>query len=168
MIMSALAGAFLVARPRLRDAAFGRTVILLLQHGEDGAFGLVLNRQAETNDLPFPIFVGGPCQLQGLLMLHGHADWASESDESAGEVVAGVYLGDSASFDRLAEMPEGAAWKFKVFAGYSGWAPQQLETEMSEGAWIVLPGSAEHVFETPVDELWDRLAPPTIPEPSLN
>jgi len=166
--MSALAGTFLVARPTLRDGFFGRTVVLLLQHGPDGAFGLVLNRRAEAKELPFPVFLGGPCQLEGLLMLHGQDDWASQADEAPGSVMPGVYLGDAASFDRLAEMPEGAAWKFRVFAGYSGWGPQQLEAEMSQGAWIVLPASAELLFETTADELWDRLAPPTIPEPSMN
>ncbi len=166
--MSALAGAFLVARPTLRDGFFSRTVVLLLQHGDEGAFGLVLNRQADANELPFPVFIGGPCQLQGLLMLHGEADWVSQCEDAPGEVLAGVYLGDTASFDRLAEMPQGADWKFRVFAGYAGWGPKQLEAEMSQGAWIVLPANAEHLFETPADELWDRLAPPIIPEPSLN
>jgi putative transcriptional regulator len=166
--MSALAGAFLVARPALRDGFFSRTVVLLLQHGEEGAFGLVLTRPADASELPFPVFIGGPCQLQGLLMLHGETDWVDDAEEAPGEVLAGVYLGDAASFDRLAEMPAGVDWKFRVFAGYSGWGPKQLEAEMSQGAWIVLPASAEHLFETPADELWDRLAPSTIPEPSLN
>src|SRR5438874_4244837 len=103
--MSALAGTFLVARPTLRDGFFGRAVVLLLQHGPEGAFGLVLNRQAEAKELPFPVFLGGPCQLEGLLMLHGQDAWAGESDEAAGSVMPGVYLGDAASFDRLAAMP---------------------------------------------------------------
>ncbi len=166
--MSSLAGAFLVARPTLRDPFFGRTVVLLLQHGTEGAFGLVLNRPAQADDLPFPVFVGGPCQLQGLLMLHGHPEWRKHAEEGEGEICSGVFLGDAASFERLAEMPEGASWKFRVFTGYAGWGPKQLEAEMAQGAWIVLPPSAEHLFETPVGELWDRLAPPTIPEPSLN
>jgi putative transcriptional regulator len=166
--MSSLGGTFLVARSTLRDPFFGRTVVLLLQHSAEGAFGLVLNRPAKGEELPFPVYIGGPCQLQGLLMLHGHEDWLSASGEHQGEVVPGVFLGDAASFDRLGQMPEGANWKFRVFTGYAGWAPKQLEAEMAEGAWIVLPATAEHLFDTPVDELWQRLAPPTIREPSLN
>jgi putative transcriptional regulator len=166
--MSALAGALLVARPTLRDPFFGRTVILLLQHGSEGAFGLVLNRLADAKDVPFPVFVGGPCPLQGLLMLHGHQEWLEKPDQKEGEVCPGVFLGDAASFERLAEMPEGAEWRFRVFTGYSGWGPKQLEGEMGQGAWIVVPASAEHLFLTPTEELWPRLAPPTIPEPSLN
>ena len=166
--MSALAGTFLVARPTLRDGFFSRTVVLLLQHGEEGAFGLVLNRPGKAEDMPFPVYIGGPCELQGLLMLHGHEDWRSAPDEKPGEVCPGIFLGDAASFERLAGMPEGADWKFRVFTGYSGWGPSQLEAEMAQGAWIVLPATAEHMFVTPAGELWERLAPPTLPEPSLN
>src|SRR5438270_13803129 len=105
--MSSLSGAFLVARPTLRDPFFGRSVVLLLEHGPEGAFGLVLNRPAPAGELPFPVYVGGPCQPKGLLMLHGHQEWLSDSPDHAKEVCAGVYLGDPASFDRLAELPEG-------------------------------------------------------------
>jgi putative transcriptional regulator len=166
--MSALAGTFLVARPTLRDGYFGRTVVLLLQHGPEGAFGLILNRLAEAEDLPFPVHIGGPCELQGLLMLHGHRDWLDDTEEKPGELSPGIFLGDMASFERLSKMPKGAGWKFRVFMGYSGWGPKQLESEMAQGAWIVVPASAERLFETPVADLWERLAPPTIPEPSLN
>jgi putative transcriptional regulator len=166
--MSTLVGTFLVARAALRDTFFGRTVILMLQHSAEGAFGLVLNRPAKAEQLPFPVYVGGPCQLQGLLMLHGHADWLGDGADHSGQLCPGVYLGDAASFDRLADMPADASWKFRVFTGYSGWGPQQLENEMAQGAWIVIPATAEHLFETPADDLWSRLAPPTLPEPSLN
>jgi putative transcriptional regulator len=166
--MSSLVGTLLVARPTLRDGFFSRTVILLLQHGSEGAFGLVLNRPAKAEGLSFPVFVGGPCEMQGLLMLHGHADWMDKGEESPGEVCPGVFMGDEATFERVSGMTEDAEAKFRVFTGYSGWGPDQLETEMADGAWIVLPGSAEHLFETPAAELWEKLAPPTLPEPSLN
>src|SRR3954471_11141767 len=93
--MSELAGTFLVARPTLRDQFFGWTVILLLQHGKDGAFGLVLTHPAPAEELPFPVYVGGPCELQGLLMLHGHEDWLSDAEDRPGEVCPGVFLGDA-------------------------------------------------------------------------
>ena len=165
--MSSLVGALLVARPTLRDGFFSRTVILMLQHGDEGAFGLVLTHPAKAEGLPFPVFVGGPCEMQGLLMLHGHAEWTDKGD-GPGEVCPGVFMGDSDSFEKLSQMPEEADWKFRVFTGYSGWGPKQLEGEMAEGAWIVVPGNGEHLFDTPPDELWEKLAPPTLPEPSLN
>jgi putative transcriptional regulator len=166
--MSKLAGTFLVARPTLRDPFFGRSVVLLLDHGTEGAFGLVLNRPAQAAELPFPVFIGGLCQPQGLLMLHGHSDWVKTPDERPGEVCPGVFVGDTDTFNRLGEMPDDAQWKFRVFTGYAGWGPQQLEGEMAQGAWIVLPASGERLFGTPAEELWERLSPPPIPEPSLN
>jgi putative transcriptional regulator len=166
--MSSLAGTFLVARPTLKDAFFGRTVVLLLQHGSEGAFGLVLTHPAKAKELPFPVYVGGPCKLEGLLMLHGHEDWLDDGEDRPGEVCPGVFLGDATTFDRLSEMPEGADWKFRVFTGYSGWGPDQLEAEMAQGAWIVLPATGERLFGSTSDELWHQLAPTTIREPSLN
>ena len=65
LVLIALAGSFLVARPVLKDPSFRQTVVLLLQHGAAGAFGLVVNRQATVEGLPFPVFVGGPCEAQG-------------------------------------------------------------------------------------------------------
>src|SRR2546429_7938511 len=73
--MPSLAGSFLVAKPELQDSNFHQTVVLLLQHGSEGAFGLVVNRPAKTEGLPFPVFHGGPCQAPGLILLHGHAGW---------------------------------------------------------------------------------------------
>jgi len=166
--MSSLAGTFLVARSPLRDPFFGQSVVLLLEHGSEGAFGLVLNRPTKAGELPFPVYVGGPCQPQGLMMLHGHPEWAAKAGEGPGEVCPGIFVGDADSFNRLGEMPDDAQWKFRVFTGYAGWGPQQLESEMSQGAWIVLPADAERLFGTPAEELWQRLAPPTIREPSMN
>jgi putative transcriptional regulator len=165
MVMSSLAGSFLIARPAMVDPFFGRSVILLLQHGLEGAFGLVLNRPAEAKELPFPIFVGGPCKMDGLLMIHGLEEWAKESDETTMEVCPGVYLGTSEQFEKATEA---LSEKFRVFTGYAGWGPNQLETEMELDGWIVLPANGEIIFGTPVQDLWEALAPPTLPEPSMN
>src|SRR5436190_19561493 len=93
MVMSSLAGRFLVARSSLRDGFFGRSVILLLQHGPDGTFGLVLNRPAKAKEVSFPIFVGGPCKMAGLLLIHGRQDWLDSDDEPQMDVCPGVYVG---------------------------------------------------------------------------
>src|SRR5438067_961646 len=106
--MSSLAGSFLVARPVLKDPSFRQTVVLLLQHGAAGAFGLVVNRQATVEGLPFPVFVGGPCEAQGLLMLHGHADWVEETaDEPKPEVAPGIFVGDAGSLSRATQSGTG-------------------------------------------------------------
>ena len=164
--MSSLAGNFLVARPVLDDPNFNRTVVLLLQHGPEGAFGLVVNRPVESSKLPFPIYLGGPCKLEGMLLLHGHAEWLEE--EGAGEVCPGVYMGDSACAERVANSEPGQNLRFKMFSGYSGWGPQQLESELAEKAWAVVRANSELVFETPLEDFWTRVLPPTIPEPSVN
>ena len=141
-------------------------MILLLQHGDEGAFGLVLTRPAESAELPFPVFIGGPCKMDGLLMIHGRQDWQDE--DGLKEVCPGVYLGMEDQFEKARETDDGAEGRFRIFAGYAGWAPDQLEEEMNQGAWIVLPASGEVIFDTPPLELWEKLAPPTLPEPSLN
>src|SRR4051812_44444903 len=80
-----LAGSFLVARPSLLDPNFARTVVFLLAHSEDGAFGLVVNRPAHAQGLPWPLFTGGPCSSPGLLMLHGHPEWVERPAEDDAE-----------------------------------------------------------------------------------
>jgi putative transcriptional regulator len=166
--MSSLAGKFLVARSSLRDAFFGRSVILLLQHGDEGAFGLVLTRPAEAAELPFPVFIGGPCKMDGLLMIHGRKDWLDPDEDGPMEVCPGVHLGTAEQFEKARESDHADGGRFRVFTGYAGWAPAQLEEEMNQGAWIVLPASGDVIFETPPLELWEKLAPPRLPEPSMN
>lgn len=164
--MASLAGKFLVARPTLRDKFFGQTVILMLQHGEEGAFGLILNRPAPVKDLPFPLFVGGPCKFQGLMMLHAHPDWLDEDERH--EVCPGVFLGDADCVSRVSDTEDAELYRFRMFTGYAGWGPDQLEREMTEGSWAVSEATADEVFDTPTDEMWTRLAPPALPQPSLN
>lgn len=166
--MSSFAGSLLIARTSLKDGFFGQTVILLLQHSEEGAFGVVLNRPTPMKDLPFPLFIGGPCKFQGLIMIHGHPDWMSEDERQ--EVCPGVFLGDAECVSRIsdAEDEDRDRYQFRVFSGYSGWGPDQLEREMAEGSWAVVRSNGEAIFETPVEELWARLVPPAIPQPSVN
>lgn len=163
--MASLAGSLLIARASLRDAFFGQSVVLLLQHNEDGAFGLVLNRPAKSHGLPFPLYAGGPCEAPGMLLLHGHADWA-EADSA--EVAHGVWLGDAEALRRIHEEPLDDDLRVRIFKGYSGWGPDQLESEMIQGAWAVVPANGALIFETPPQELWQRLVPPALPQFSVN
>jgi putative transcriptional regulator len=167
------AGCFLVARPVLRDQHFVQTVVLLLAHNDDGAFGLVVNRPHHINGLEFPVFQGGPCPAPGLFLLHGHEEWLPDTtggpDGGLGpRVAAGIYLGDASSLDRVRQPEEGELLRFRVFKGYAGWGGGQLENELLAGAWAVVPATSSLLFDTDADELWDRLRPPTIAEPSVN
>jgi putative transcriptional regulator len=167
--MSTLAGSFLVARHVLKDPNFRRTVVLLLQHGAAGAFGLVVNRPADVSGaLPFPVFRGGPCPAEGLLMLHGQDDWVEPDEENPSQVAPGVFLGDAACLERATESPTDGATRYRVFVGYAGWGPGQLEGELASGAWAVARADGELLFDVPPGDLWERLAPPALPQPSLN
>jgi putative transcriptional regulator len=167
--MSSYAGKFLIARPALQEASFRQSVVLLLQHGGQGAFGLVVNRPVKVDGLPFPVFAGGPCQAQGLLMLHGHADWTELSAaQSLREVAPGVFLGDASCLSQISDAGTEPATRYRMFSGYAGWGPGQLESELAAGAWAIVPATGQLLFDVPADELWYRLGPPTIPEPSLN
>jgi putative transcriptional regulator len=158
-----------VARPTLQDPNFRQTVVLLLEHNAGGALGLVVNRAAEIEELPFPVFAGGPCPSEGLLMLHGHAEWvkAQPGPVSTG-VAPGIYLGDASCLERANAAPADKKVQYRVFSGYAGWGPAQLESELAGGDWTLIPATGPVLFGTPPEELWERLVPPRIPQPSMN
>lgn len=175
--MSSLAGSFLVAKPSLKDPNFVQSVILLLTHDEDGAFGVVVNRPLAVDGLPFPVMLGGPCESDGVILLHGHEDWNEPSAEASPgglfatrspEVAPGIYLGNAQSFKRACEADSEGPVRVRVLRNYSGWGPNQLEGEIATGTWALTAATAEVLFETPVEELWFRLVPSSIPEPSEN
>jgi putative transcriptional regulator len=164
--MSSLAGSFLVARHLLKDKHFFQSVVLLLKHNDEGAFGLVVNRPAKADGIPFPVFDGGPCPMDGFIMLHGHANWLEPSPEN--EVAPGIYLGDRSCMDRVTDPSPDQVLRVRVFSGYAGWAPDQLEGEIAAGAWSIASASGPVLFDTPTEDLWDSLVPPRIPRPSVN
>ena len=168
--MTSLAGSFLIAKPVLQDPNFVQTVVLILRHSAEGAFGLVVNRPAETEGLPFPVFSGGPCPAPGLIMLHGQPEWSAQTDteDTPGEVAPGIFVGNADCMSKVGDESEEQPVRYRMFAGYSGWGPDQLERELASGAWIMVPATGDLLFDTPLEELWDRLSPPATPKPSLN
>jgi putative transcriptional regulator len=167
--MTSLAGSFLVAVPSMRDPNFSRTVVLLLEHNAQGALGLVVNRPARAEGAPFPLFGGGPCPSSGLFLVHGHPDWVEEgADPPQKEVAPGIFLGDASCLSKVADPDPGSPLRFRVFSGYAGWGSGQLERELQAGGWAVVPANGELLFGPPPEDLWDQLAPPALPRPSLN
>jgi putative transcriptional regulator len=173
--MPSLSGSFLVASPKLHDPNFRQAVVLLLKHGEGGTFGLVVNRPGGvTPESRLPIFRGGPCPGPGLILLHGHPDWAStaadlgEEGEADRDLAPGIFLGDADCLKRVLEAGPDEAYRFRVFGGYAGWGPGQLEGELAHGAWAVVPATGELLFDVPAEELWANLCPPSYPQPSVN
>lgn len=152
---ASLTGRLLVATPSLRDPNFSRTVVLLIDHGTGGAVGLVLNRPSSTSVAdPLPqwedraaepavVFVGGPVQTDSAICLaHTGPSRASEASEGWQPLFDQLGTVDLRSEPgRIGIDIDG----LRVFAGYAGWAPDQLEGEVAAGAWWVvraLPGDA--------------------------
>ena len=160
--MDSLKGQLLLASPALFDPNFRRTVVLVTEHTEEGAAGLVLNRPSETavadavpDLLPLVseeerVYVGGPVQESAVLVLAEFED----PEEAALLVVDDIgFLPGDGDFDLLA----GATRRVRVFAGYAGWGPGPLEAELEESSWIVGSSPAPELFPELEDDLWARI-----------
>ena len=158
--------------PSLDDPNFERTVTLICQHDSDGALGIVINRPMEihaadilkeldidpgTTDLNgITVFRGGPVQPELGLILH-------ETDSTACDFEATVSVGDdlrlTMSIDILEAMARAEGPNRALIAlGYAGWGPGQLDTEMTDNAWLSVPATIELLFDTPFEQRWDGAA----------
>ena len=155
--MESLQGQLLVSSPALVDPNFRRTVVLIAHHDEDGAMGLVLTRPSEVTvaeavpalaELPGGdevVYVGGPVQPEAFMVLGDFED----VDEAAAPVVGTVgFMAADADPDEL------TLRRARVFAGYAGWGAGQLEAELEEPSWIVVPADPSDVFASDPDALW--------------
>jgi putative transcriptional regulator len=156
-----LRGSLLIASPALVEPNFARTVVLLTEHGEEGAMGVVLNRPSETAvgevapelaDLAGeePVFIGGPVQPQALVVL------AEFDDPTAAAWIVVADVGFVAA-DTAEEAVERAVRRGRVYAGYSGWGAGQLEGEIAEEAWIVEPPLPAELFPHDPETLWQQV-----------
>jgi len=155
MAMDSLHGQLLVSSPALHDPNFRRTVVLITHHDEEGAMGLVLSRPSEVRvedavaelaDLPGAdqlVYVGGPVQPEAVVVLVEHED---DPDSPI--------IGRIAFMEAGSDLEELAVARARVFAGYSGWGPDQLEGELDENSWIIVPAEPDDVFAPDPDELW--------------
>ena len=156
--IESLRGSLLIASPALVDPNFARAVVLITEHGADGAMGVVLNRpsQVEVEDVApeldgivdaEPVFIGGPVQPQALVVLAEFHD----VEAAAWTVVDDV--GFVAAETEYAQLPE-LVRRGRVYAGYSGWGTGQLEAELAEEAWIVEPPQPAELFCEAPETLW--------------
>lgn len=157
-------GSFLASGPDLLDPNFMHTVVLIGQHGEGGAYGLVLNRVSPqvTCDVlddslalgraSVPISLGGPVGLDTLQILHR----APQRVDGGVEVCDGLFLGgEFESLGRYVESdPQAFQRDVRLFLGYSGWGAGQLEHELTQGTWLPAPPDVSAVFEVRQDNLW--------------
>lgn len=180
--MESLRGHLLIAGPNLLDPNFWRAVVLVGEHSEEGALGIVLNRTSETpveealpelallaDDLG-AVHVGGPVQPSAVVVLADFAD----PDAAETLVLDSVgFLPSEVEPDTLGELR-----RARVYAGYAGWGPGQLDDELEEGSWIVEPALPEDVFTEDPEGLWSEVlrrkgGPFAVlaampPDPSLN
>lgn len=159
--MDSLRGHLLLSAASLWDPNFRKTIVLIGHHDEEGAVGVVLNRSTEVTvaeavpplaelvPVDDPLYIGGPVQPQAAVVL------ADFEDPTRAEILALGSIGflpEEVDPDRI-----GGIRRARVYSGYSGWGPGQLEAELEEGAWIVEPALPEDVFADDPDGLWQRV-----------
>jgi putative transcriptional regulator len=151
-----LRGQLLVAAPVLHDPNFHRTVIFLAEHGDEGAMGLVLNRPTDTaveDALPDlaplaggeeRVYLGGPVALESVLAVAELDD-----PDDASELLLGAV-----GFVQETDVP---VLRGRIFVGYAGWSAGQLEEELEEESWLVVPAEADDLFSDDPDGLWSAV-----------
>lgn len=170
-------GRLLVATPVLADPNFARTVVLLLEHDDDGALGIVLNRPGEARvdevapgwerlaAAPDVVFGGGPVQPDAIVGLARCREPAprggpgavrprgpfTDTGSGSSDIVPGVRLID---LGRDAALAAAEVSQVRIFAGYAGWAPAQLEREVAEEAWVTVAARGGDVFSDDPADLW--------------
>lgn len=153
-------GCILIAKPFLGDPNFERTVVLVCEYRQQGAFGLVLNQKTSLSiedvleDVyiaDIPIFIGGPVEQNTLHFIH-----------QAGEIIPGsirlqddlYWSGDFEIVKNLLNTRQISPHQIRFFIGYSGWAPGQLDAEIQHESWIVTECKATTLFQTAPEQLW--------------
>ena len=154
-VEDSLSGKLLIAAPSLHDF-FRRSVVLMVEHNEQGAFGVVLNRPSETSvaevvpslalysDEDEVVWIGGPVGADTAVALGRFDD---------PDAAAGIVVGDLGVIDP--DEPSDELRELRVYAGHAGWGPGQLEGEIEQDAWIIEPASAEDPFRD--GDLWSYL-----------
>lgn len=155
------AGSLLLASAGLLDPNFADTVVLLLDVNDEGALGVVLNRPSvlpvsevlgewgDVVDEPEVLFQGGPVATDGALAV-ALASPGGEAGAGFRPVWGRLGLLD---LDTPRELVEGTVDRLRIFAGYAGWGVGQLEAEVAEGSWYVVPGEVDDVFGDETTEL---------------
>jgi len=157
-------GLFLVAKPGLTDPNFARTVVLVTQAQDASTVGVIINRpttlklsQFLSRELPTqnyrgPIYYGGPVMPQAMVSLFRSA---RAPEKTAFHVLKGVYL--TMHPDNIEKLLADPKARYRLYAGFSGWAPQQLQSEFMHDGWHVLPADEATLFRDKPDGLWEEL-----------
>lgn len=162
--LRATPGTVLAASPELPDSSFSHSVLLICEHNDEGAFGLVFNRPAGltvkqlfpehplSHACQLPVYQGGPVGMDTALFLHRRPDEIPGGEELA----EGVFLGGE--FEALVSLlhsePEGVGSCIRLFVGYSGWGPGQLDDELRGGSWLPALLDPEVLFGEGEESAW--------------
>jgi putative transcriptional regulator len=164
--LGSLKGQFLIAMPNLVEPSFFQTVILVCEHNASGAVGVIINRthpfltcrhvfeEIQINCLPHiasnPIHIGGPVHSEEIFILHGAPfEWN-------GSLSVTPFVSLSNTLDLLNEIGKGSGpQSFIVALGCAGWAPGQLESELSQNVWLTTPAYEKTIFDTAVNDRWE-------------
>ncbi len=145
-------GVLLVAKPSLTDPNFQETVVLVTQTPDAQTVGVILNRPTERKLSGETVFFGGPVLRETLVALFQSRE---QPESPAFHVMRGVYLTmQPETIERLLARPR---QRFRLYAGFSGWAPAQLQGELARDGWYVLPASVDLVFRKDTAGLWSEL-----------
>jgi putative transcriptional regulator len=156
---------FIVARPELPDRNFGDSVVLVTHPGMGGPIGVIINKPTDVplavlfpdNDrlanLPDRIFRGGPVSPMAISFVFR----APQKPEDALEILDGIYYSNDRELLATLLARDKPVEGLRVFAGYSGWAPGQLENEVTRGDWGLLPPDAKTIFEMKPERVWPEL-----------
>ena len=160
-------GQFLIAGKSLSDPNFFKTVVLIVEHSDEGAMGLVINRPSSISihnalsshfsDFELPeemVYCGGPVEPSALFIIHDEPKF----NGSETPVIPDVFVANSAeTFDRVVRHAADAPHmlRFRIFFGCAGWAPDQLEGEVERGDWLIHPASESLIFEDDPYNIWD-------------
>ena len=162
--MESVRGQLLIAGPTLSDPNFWRTVVLIVEHTDEGALGLVLNRPSETTvaeavpqldevlDTDDDVYIGGPVQPSGVIVLARFED-PGEAALLAFEDVGVLGVGELGVGDGEGAPPVGVR-RGRAFVGHAGWGPGQLDFELERGDWILEPAVLTDAFSAAPRELW--------------
>lgn len=163
-----LSGQFLISAKQLRDPNFFRSVVLMVEHGSNGAMGLVVNRPSSISvsaaledHFKIPendekVYIGGPVDQEALFILHNF----SALDGSEAPLVSGLFVGSNAEiFEQVVQssLDGDERIKYRILAGCAGWGPKQLEDELGRGDWLVTPASVDFIFHEDPYTIWDSL-----------
>jgi putative transcriptional regulator len=160
--MDSVRGQLLVAGPALLDPNFWRTVVLVVEHNDEGALGLVLNRPSETSvadavpqleallDGDARLFIGGPVQPSAVIVL------AEFEDATDAALLAFDDVGVLATGSSVEELTAGVR-SGRAFLGHAGWGPGQLDDELERGDWILEPARLQDAFSLGPSGLWSEV-----------